>query len=166
MDINSLMMQLSLTQFQLYALSFLLGSFVVATWSDLKHMSAQREFLEIWLMIAFVLFAYDAYLIKETGDYIPIILKWAIIFISAFISHKNIGIYFHLATGDVIACMAAAAILPAGLAFVFFFILKPIDMMLKPVLKITGSKRGYPFMPVILVSILAVIGFAVWVTKI
>ncbi len=165
MDLSGLMMQLSLTQFQLYALSFLLGSFAVATWSDLKHMSAQQEFLEIWFMIVAVLLAYDAYIIREGGDYLPIAVKWGIIFFFAFISHRNIGIYFHLATGDVIACMAAAAILPAGLAFVFFFILKPIDMLLKPVLKITGSRRAYPFMPVILTSILAVIGLAVWVGK-
>ena len=165
MDLSGLMMQLSLTQFQLYALSFILGSFAVATWSDLKHMSAQQEFLEIWFMIALVLLTYDAYSVTTGASYLPIAIKWGIIFFFAFISHRKIGIYFHLATGDVIACIAAAAILPAGLAFVFFFILKPADMLLKPVLKIAGKKRAYPFMPVVLVSVLAVIGFAIWVGK-
>jgi len=38
---------IALSTFQLYGLIFLLGSFTVATLSDLKRMSAQRELLEI-----------------------------------------------------------------------------------------------------------------------
>src|SRR5262249_8942570 len=42
-------LSLSLTHWQELGLAFLLGSFAVATWSDIKHLAAQREFLEIWL---------------------------------------------------------------------------------------------------------------------
>ena len=87
MDMSGLLMQLSLTKFQLYALSFLLGSFTVAAWSDLKHMSAQQEFLEIWFVIAVVLLTYDAYTVTTGASYLPVAIKWGIIFFFAFISH-------------------------------------------------------------------------------
>src|SRR5262249_38676771 len=41
---------LELAPMQQFGLAFLLGSFTVATWSDLKRLSAQREFVEIWLL--------------------------------------------------------------------------------------------------------------------
>jgi hypothetical protein len=42
---------LILSDWQKLGLAFLLGTFSVATWSDLKRLTAQREFLEIWLVL-------------------------------------------------------------------------------------------------------------------
>src|ERR1043166_9348491 len=53
-------LSLVLSHWQQLGLAFLLGSFAVATWSDLKHLSAQREFLEVWLNFLDAVGLYDA----------------------------------------------------------------------------------------------------------
>ena len=94
---------------QLYALAFLLGSFSVATLSDIKRMSAQSEFVSVWAIIAIGLFVIDVYLVgtdKLAWDIFG--LKWILIVVFSLLSHERVGVYFHLATGDVVAMMAAA----------------------------------------------------------
>ncbi len=56
------LLSLALSQFQLYGLIFLLGSFSVATLSDLKTMTAQREFMEVWILFILAFLAYDVYI--------------------------------------------------------------------------------------------------------
>ncbi len=51
---------LQLSHWQQLGLAFLLGSFAVATWSDLKYLAAQREFLEVWLVFLVVVLIHDA----------------------------------------------------------------------------------------------------------
>jgi hypothetical protein len=46
---------------QQFGLAFLLGSFTVATWSDLKRLCAQREFVEIWLLFALAMLGHDVW---------------------------------------------------------------------------------------------------------
>lgn len=56
-----LTLSLSLTYWHQLGLAFLLGSFAVATWSDLKRLSAQREFVENWLAFLAIVLAFDVY---------------------------------------------------------------------------------------------------------
>ena len=57
-------LSLNLTHGRQLGLAFLLGSFSVATWSDLKRLSAQREFLEIWLVFLVGMLGYDLYEVR------------------------------------------------------------------------------------------------------
>jgi hypothetical protein len=58
---------LELGRTQQFGLAFLLGSFAVATWSDLKRLSAQREFVEIWLLFTLVMLGLDVWSV-HVGD--------------------------------------------------------------------------------------------------
>ena len=54
-------LSLDLLWWQQLGLAFLLGSFAVATLSDLRHLSAQREFPEIWVLITLAALGLDLY---------------------------------------------------------------------------------------------------------
>ena len=153
---------LTLSQFQLYALVFLLGSFAVAALSDLRYMSAQREFLEIWLLAALAVLAYDIYLVLTGGAWNVPVVKWVIILVLAVCSHRGTGLLFSLALGDVCAIVAVAGLLSPILIIVFFIALKLFDLGMRPFLKIRGSGGAYPFMPVVLVGTLVMIALVVW----
>lgn len=156
-------LSLVLTDVQLYALAFLLGSIFVATLSDLKYMSAQREFLEVWLLIIFVVAIYDFYTVLESEEWLFLAAKWGIILLFSLFSHKSIGIYFKLARADVAACAAAACLLPPILIIVFFLLLKPFAFIMKPFLKGFGRSNAYPFLPVVLMGLLSTIAISIWV---
>jgi hypothetical protein len=71
---------LELAPMQQFGLAFLLGSFTVATWSDLKRLSAQREFVEIWLLFALAMLGHDAW--RAHGDDVSglrVGVKWGLI---------------------------------------------------------------------------------------
>ena len=147
-----------MSQIQLYGLAFLLGSYSVATLSDLKRMSAQSEFVSIWAIIAIGLFVIDVYLmgIKELAWEI-FAVKWLIIVVFSLISHERIGLYFNLATGDVVAIMAAAALLTPVLVVALYVLLKVVDLVMAPGLQSFGTKSAYPFMPVVFVTTIIVL---------
>jgi uncharacterized membrane protein len=147
---------------QLYALSFLLGSFSVATLSDLKRMSAQSEFVSVWAIIAIGLFIIDVYLVgtdKLAQDIFG--LKWVLVVAFSILSHERVGLYFRLATGDVVAMMSAAAIMgPLGVV-IFYILVKVVDYVTRPIWKSFGTESAYPFMPSIFLTT-AVVLSASW----
>ena len=135
-----------LGRFELYGLFFLLGSFVVATLSDIKHMSAQREFMDVWWAMAVVLFALQLWQ-ADFEPRAPLLAKWALVALFGALSHRAIGLWLRLATADVAACVAAAMLLPPGLVLVFFLGLKALAWPMSKLL--ARGKPAYPFMPVV-----------------
>src|SRR5262249_43046337 len=104
---------LSLSYWQTLGLAFLLGTFSVATWSDLKRMTAQREFVEIWLVFVFSVLVYDIYEARslEGVEWEVIAVKWGLIGALSVLSLDRIGVLFRLARADVAAMAAAAGLL-------------------------------------------------------
>ena len=148
----------SMQPLQLDALYFVLGSYAVATLSDLKRMSAQSEFVSIWAIITIGLFVIDVYLMgTDKLDWQVWAAKWLIIVAFSVLSHEKVGPLFHLATGDVVAIMATAALLTPLLVIVYYILLKVIDAMMAPALMQFGQKNVYPFMPVIFITTIIVI---------
>jgi hypothetical protein len=148
----------SMDQLQLYGLAFLLGSYSVATLSDVKRMSAQSEFVSIWAVITIGLFVIDVYLMGINSLAWEIFtVKWLVIVLFSLISHERVGLYFRLATGDVVAIMAAAALLTPLLVVLLYILLKVVDVIMAPGLASFGTKTAYPFMPVIFVATIIVL---------
>lgn len=146
---------LGLTQLQLLGLAFLLGSFAVASLSDLKRLSAQREFLELWLLFTVGVLVYDA-VVTWRADWamwqVPAV-KWALIAGLAVFSWERVGGIFHLARADVWACTAAAALLSPLLVLGFWAVLKLAALVLRPILQ--KGRGPWPFMPVVTVAVVA-----------
>jgi hypothetical protein len=152
----------SLGQLQLYALVFLLGSFSVAALSDVRRMSAQREFVEVWAIVVLALLGYDLYRIYQGADWTLPAVKWAIILAISVAAHQSTGLIFSLALGDVAACAAVACLLQPVLAILFYVILKLLDLAMGPFLRMRGIGGAYPFMPVVLVGTMAMAAIIVW----
>jgi hypothetical protein len=146
---------LELSRWQQFGLAFLLGSFTVATWSDLKHLSAQREFLEIWLLFIGVMLAADAWQARQGGGWGEPALKWGLIAIFSVVSLRRVGVLFRLAPADVAALAAAAALLPPLLVVLFYLAAKVIALAVGPLL--ARGRRWWPFMPVVSLATLAVL---------
>lgn len=144
---------LGLTQLQRLGLAFLLGSFAVASLSDLKRLSAQREFLELWLVFTVGVLVYDA-VVTWRADWamwqVPAI-KWGLISGLALFSWQRVGGIFHLARADVWACTAAAALLSPLLVLAFWVVLKLAALVLRPLLQ--KGRGPWPFMPVVTVAV-------------
>jgi hypothetical protein len=147
---------------QMYGLMFVLGSYSVATLSDLKRMSAQSEFVSVWAIIAIGLFVVDVYLVgtdQTPSDMFAV--KWILIVAFSLLSHEKVGVYFRLATGDVVSMMAAAALLgPVGV-IIYYIIVKVVDLITRPIWRSFGTETAYPFMPVIFLATIAVLGVMV-----
>ncbi|MFH0815308.1 MAG: hypothetical protein V1934_00615 [Methanobacteriota archaeon] len=161
MDLAALL-ETTLDQTQLYALAFLLGSFAVASLSDVRRMSAQREFLEVWLLVIFALLAYDIYNIYQGADWQLAAVRWILILVLSIASHEWTGLLFSLARADVAACASVAVLLSPVLIIVFYVVLKLLDFIMRPFLKVVGSGDAYPFMPVVLVGTGATAAFVIW----
>ena len=156
----------SLQPIQLYGLAFLLGSYSVATLSDLKRMSAQSEFVSVWAIIAIGLFVIDVYLVgtdKVAADMFAV--KWVLIVIFSILCHERVGAIFRLATGDVVAIMATAAILvPVGVV-IYYVLLKIVDIITRPVWRSFGTESAYPFMPVIFLATVIVLAVSYFISQ-
>lgn len=149
----------SLTPWEVYGLFFLLGSFAVATLSDLRTMTAQREFMEVWWVFALAIGVVQAWSV-EFDPSGPLLLKWALVAGFAIASHRAVGWWLRLATADVAACTAAAILLSPLLVVVFYGLLKLLSY---PAAKVLAAGRAaYPFMPVVTVAALAIVGGAVY----
>ena len=88
-----------------YGLFFLLGSFTVASLSDIRRMSAQSEFLHVWVVVVIALLLLDVYHLREE----PLdrfVVKWVATFILCMLSSKYVGLLFRLEWGDVSAIAA------------------------------------------------------------
>ena len=97
---EALSLALRLTLWQQFGLAFLLGSFTVATLSDLKRLSAQREFLEVWLLFVLAVLAFDAWRAHDGRASAPVFfLKWGLILGLSLLSLKRVGERFGLRLG-------------------------------------------------------------------
>jgi len=152
---------LQLAPWQQFGLAFLLGSFAVATWSDLKRLSAQREFLEIWLLFILAMLIFDWYHAYH-GHARPAIvgIKWGLIAIFSLVSLRQFGVLFRLAPADVAALAAAASLLPPVLVVLFYIVAKLIAMLIGPWL--ARGRPVWPFMPVVSLATLAILALAWW----
>lgn len=152
---------LSLGQNQVFGLFFLLGTFAVATLSDLRHMAAQREFFHVWLVFVGAMAvldahqAYQAISAEGTSAALFPLLKWGLLGVLSLLSWSGAGVLFKLARADVSAMAAAGALLTPGLIVVFWVLLKVFDLAERPLLRRGAGE--YPFMPVVTSATLAIL---------
>jgi hypothetical protein len=149
-------LSLELSQWRQLGLAFLLGSFAVATLSDLKRLSAQQEFVEVWLLFVFAMLASDLndwHRGEDEGRMLAV--KWGLILVLSLLSVRWVGILFRLAFGDVAALAAAASLLPPLLVVILFVAAKGIAIVLAPLLG--RGRTHYPFMPVVSLATLLVL---------
>lgn len=150
-------LSLNLSQEQKLGLAFLLGSFSVATWSDLKRLSAQREFLEIWLLFILAMLVYDFFHVQTHAGltWHVFAIKWGMIAVFSVLSLAKVGGLFRLARADVAALAAAASLLSPLLIIVFYLIAKFLSIVIEKFLR--AGTRYWPFMPVVSLATLAVL---------
>jgi hypothetical protein len=153
---------LTLSYWRQLGLAFLLGSFAVATWSDLKRLSAQREFREIWLAFLAGMLAVDVYdaRVGQSVAWQVLVVKWGLIVLFSLLSLARLRLRYgllRLAPADVAALAAAASLLTPTLIILFYVGAKLLGMVIGPLLK-----RGpyYPFMPVVSLATVAVFAAA------
>ena len=142
-----------------YALFFLLGSFTVASLSDIRRMSAQSEFLHIWVLALLALFVVDVYLLRGP-EYDRFTFKWVAIAVLCLLSYRGVGLLFKLEWGDVAAIAAICGLLSALMIPIFFLILIGSNVILMPMLRKAGRGNAYPFMPVVTMATLIAIPVA------
>lgn len=147
---------LSLSHWQQLGLAFLLGSFAVATLSDLRRLSAQREFLEVWVIFVVVVFALDLF-DQQRGRVTAglLSLKWGLIALGSVLCWRGVGLLLQLAPGDVAALAAAASLLTPVLIVLFYVTAKVLALGIGPLLRRRGPY--WPFMPVVSLATLAVL---------
>lgn len=141
-----------------YALFFLLGSLTVSGLSDLRRMSAQREFLEIWVLFSFVLAGLDFWHATQVASAVAwsvLAVKWGLIAVLAALSWSKVGVFFRLAAADVWAVIAVCALLSPLSIVVFYALLWVSNLALRPALARFGGRGAYPFIPVVLAAVLA-----------
>jgi len=82
---------LELGRTQQFGLAFLLGSFTVAIWSDLKRLSAQREFVEIWLVFMLAMLGHDVWSVHVGGMPLERVgVKWGLIMLASILSLRPV----------------------------------------------------------------------------
>jgi hypothetical protein len=147
---------LELAPLQQFGLAFLLGSFTVATWSDLKRLSAQREFVEIWLLFALAMLGHDVWR-AQGGEvsWLRVGVKWGLIGLASVLSLRPVGVLFRLAPADVAALAAAASLLTPGLVVLFYAVARVLAVLAAPLL--SGGRSVWPFMPVVTLATFAVL---------
>jgi len=146
---------LVLERWQQLGLAFLLGSFTVATLSDIKRLSAQREFLEVWICFLLGVLAFEVYDVRAGKlDGSLIAVKWGLIALLSLLSYHRIGVLFRLAKGDVAALAAAASLLTPILVLIFYGLAKIIAWLLQRL--IWPNRPYWPFLPVVSLATIAV----------
>src|SRR6516162_9365707 len=100
MPSSLLNLSLELSYWQQLGLAFLLGSFAVATLSDLRRLSAQREFLEVWLVFLLAVLVFDVLEVRRQHIewHVPA-LKWGLLVLFSAVSWGRSGLLFKLALG-------------------------------------------------------------------
>lgn len=154
---------LKISSIQVYLLWFLLGSFTVATLSDLKHMSAQKEFLQIWVLFVVVMFATDLYYHYHLDrNTVYLMVKWGLIFVF-------LPVYFHyirrIAWADISAKMAACSLFSPLFIVVFIVFIRIVDQTTRRLWQKWGRGKSYPFMPVIFFTTLILTAISIFVFK-
>jgi len=141
------------TKIQFYGLIFLLGSFTVASLSDLRRMAAQKDFMEVWLLFTVIISLYDIYLVwNETLTPSGFFLKWILIVGFALASWKYVHFLFSLADMDIAAITSMASLLSPFYIIVFYLLLLILNHIMAPSLKKFGNGFLYPFLPVVFTS--------------
>jgi hypothetical protein len=146
---------LDLEWWQQLGLAFLLGSFTVATLSDIKRLTAQREFLEVWLLFVLGVFAFEFYDMRVGNlDSSRVWVKWGLIALLSFLSLERIGVLFRLARADVAALAASASLLTPILVLIFYGLAKIIAWVLQRIF--WSNRTSWPFLPVVSLATIAV----------
>jgi hypothetical protein len=147
---------LVLSWWQQIGLAFLLGSFTVATLSDLKRLSAQREFVEVWLLFILGMLLFEIYDVYSQGaDVTRFAVKWGLIALLSLLSFWRVGVFFRLAAADVAALAAAASLLTPTPILIFYGIARLIAWVAEKTL--AAGRPYYPFMPVVSLATLCVL---------
>jgi hypothetical protein len=155
-------LSLELSWWQQLGLAFLLGSFAVATLSDLRRLSAQSEFREIWILFVVAALGYDLYKVHvEEASGTVIALKWALLAGLSLLSLNRVGVLFRLALGDVAAMAATASLLAPALIVLFYIEAKILSVITERTFY--RNYRAWPFMPVVTLATLGILllGFLV-----
>lgn len=146
---------LLLAWWQQLGLAFLLGSFAVATLSDLKYLSAQREFVEVWLLFLVVVLGFEVHDLRRGAlDSLAFGVKWGLIALLSVLSYQRVGLFLRLAFGDVAALAAAASLLPPVLILLLYALAKLLGWLGG---KLFPGRRYLPFMPMVSLATLAVL---------
>jgi TRAP-type mannitol/chloroaromatic compound transport system permease large subunit len=147
---------LVLAWWQQLGLAFLLGSFSVATLSDLKYLAAQQEFREVWLLFLLAIVIVEAYDLR-VGKIAPgpFAVKWGLIALLSLLSCRRVGVLFRLAAGDVAALAAAASLLPPLLILVLYGLAKAAAWLVERFW--LNRATTWPFMPVVSLATLLVL---------
>jgi hypothetical protein len=133
----------------------------VATWSDLKRLSAQREFVEIWLLFVLAILGLDCYhAYLGHVSVLSVGVKWGLIAVFSLLSLRQVGVLFRLAPADVAALAAAASLLNPVLVVLFYAIAKLIAVLVRPLL--ARGQTAWPFMPVVNLATLAILALGWW----
>lgn len=149
-------------QTTLYALWFLLGSHAVSGLSDLRRMSAQREFMEVWIVFTVAVLGLDGWRVWQQGAPLDVLaVKWVLIVIVALLSWQKVGGLFRLARGDVWAIVAVCALFNPLFVVIYVILLKSSDAVLRHPLRRFGSGGAYPFIPVVLGATLLTVALIV-----
>ncbi|MDD5111323.1 MAG: hypothetical protein PHG85_02125 [Candidatus Altiarchaeota archaeon] len=141
----------AVTTLQFYGLVFLLGSFTVASLSDIKRMAAQKEFAEVWVAFALLAFCYDFIRLGET-EIVVFAAKWVMIMLFAVLSWKYFGMILSLSEMDLAAACAAMSLLNPMYIAAYYLLLVLFKIMLRPILGRFGDGIGMPFLPVVLIA--------------
>jgi prepilin signal peptidase PulO-like enzyme (type II secretory pathway) len=147
----ALSLSLELSQWQQLGLAFLLGSFAVATLSDLRRLSAQSEFREIWVLFVAAALCHDLY--KFHFDEVSgtvVALKWGLILVLSLLARVS-----GLAIGDVAAMAATAALLSPALVVIFYVEAKVLSLVAEKT--VFRGRKAWPFMPVVSLSTLGIL---------
>lgn len=137
-----------------YALWFLLGSFAVSGLSDLRRMSAQREFMEVWILFTAAVFVLDAWRVYNGADLVVHGVKWVLILLAGLFSWRGVGGLFRLARGDVWAIVAVCSLFNPLFVVLYMGVLKLTDILTAPLFRRFGSGGAYPFIPAVLIATL------------
>lgn len=149
-----------LAEIQSYALIFLLGSFTVASLSDLRRMAAQRDFAEVWFFFTFAFLLYDLYGMTATGVLdINLLAKWAIVLVFVVVSINTHLLSISLM--DVAAVCSVLSLLDITYIVLYLITLVIIKEILGPVLRRFGDTGAYPFLPVVLVATIVLLAI-IW----
>ncbi|MCA1813597.1 MAG: hypothetical protein LC624_06560 [Halobacteriales archaeon] len=149
---------LNLDLVQVYGLFFLLGSFTVASVSDVKHMAAQREFMDVWLAFAVVMLALDIWHHGFQADP-TLIIKWLLLAVLSVLSWHRVGVLFQLARADCAAMAAAASLLAPGAIALFWLLMKALSVPFGAALR---KGQHYPFLPVVTTATVALLALSWW----
>ncbi|MFH0861205.1 MAG: hypothetical protein V1921_08380 [Candidatus Altiarchaeota archaeon] len=136
-------------QIQILGLVFLLGSLTVAALSDIRRMSAQRDFAEVWAAYTLVVLLYDA--VTYSGE-MMVIVKWLMIVAFFVIVTKFLGNRVSLSIMDLAAVAAVSSMLSPQLILAYYVILLFSKELLNPLLRKFGDGGAVPFLPVVWLS--------------